>query len=851
MRMSGLGRMNRTPVLASVAVLMLIIGAGVIIDPTGLIALHTPPQGGPLAVGGLRDVAPFLLLLPVLLLGTAASTSIVLRDAGPRAPWWWIFLLVWGATVLAAMIGRTAADLLAVAPLLASPAGMGALSFAETLGHLAWASGFTGVTALLCCWPSALTAALLHRRRKNGRTADTENPVVRRADRRMVIVYGLALVGFTGLVGPWLGGHWWAGSSLGFTYDHGLRLLAPSRAAGVVGYLVGLTILTAASVAVFAVLVRHIGARRRARSAFLAGWIATTLGASVLGLAQLLALLGTPSPADRLGGDRWWISLVLIRQADGLSYGLVVGGVAAGAVVLSAFWRPISGRPTSAGRLIALRRVRGLPTLASLAFVLILAAPLALSPTEPSRIGRDDLLLAEPGLPQGTGLPRLTVHPGEPAVLGTADGRAVLLRGVNVSDLLAGAAGVGEGSLAALAARGAGVIRVGVSWHRLEPEPGHVDEAYLAEIRALVDQAARHEVYTVLALHADLIRPATPCPGEPDREPTGPGVSSADVGPCASPDPAGARLVDPTDFAYDDDGSQTRLVNLWGRLAGEFATNSAVAGFHLLDDPRIGDGPPLTSGLLLGRFYDRAVRAVRTAEESVAGGFPHPVFVEPSAGWAAVGVDVPPPPGFTDDPRLVFAPPSRAAAGPGRSAEAGALRLGRGLALAERLVADHGAALWISEWGAAADAAGDGDLLRGQAVVADRHRLGGAFWRAAPDCGQQSGPVPPRSATAGAAGCDSGGAETDTEVAEVLGRSYPRAAPGRLHRLVSDPARRTMELAGSNQQTASSCVLDVWVPGRAEPVVQADGVRDVLIRAVAGGWRITGCATGDYRLAVR
>ncbi|ASO18971.1 hypothetical protein FHR81_001237 [Actinoalloteichus hoggarensis] len=849
MRMPGLVWLSRSPVLASVVVLLLIVGVGAALDPTGLFAIYTPPQAGSVAAGGLRDVAPLLLLLPTLLLGTAAAASIALRDAGPHTPWWWVFLLVWGAGVLSAMIGRAAADLLAVAPLLASPSGMGALSVAETLRHLVWASGFTGIKALLCCWPAALTAALSRRGPRHDGLRDAANPLVRRADRRMVLVFGFVLVGFAGLVGPWPGGGWWAGSALGFTYDHGFRLLAPSHAAGLAGFLTALALLSAVSIMVFARFVRHIGARRRARSAFLAGWIATTVGASALGLAQLTVLLGTSSPADRLDGDRWWLSLLLIRQAEGLSYALFVGVFAAGAVVLSAFWRPISGRPSTGRRMTALRFVRGLPTIAALVLVVILAAPLALLPAEPSRIGRDDALLAEPGLPPGTGLPRLTVHPGEPAVLGTGDGRAVLLRGVNIRDLLtdaadpAGRADPNRDDLAALAARGAGVIRVAISWHRLEPRPGHVDETYLAEIHELVERAARHEIHTVLALHADLLRPAVPCPAEPGRP------RRITDGPCL--DVHADRLVDATDFAYDDDGSQTRLVDLWGRLAAEFATNSAIAGFHLLDDPRLGGEPPLTSGLLLGRFYDRAVRAIRAAEDAAAGGFPHPVFVEPSATWPAIGVDVPPPPGFTDDPRLVFAPPSGETDGLEGDAGAGTLRLGRGLALAERLAADHGAALWISEWGAAADVAGDGELLRRQAAVADDHRLGGAFWRD-PGCAPPPAPAGPRtSADVPLDGCALGEGVAGSEAAAVLNRSYPRAAPGTLRRLESDPVRRTMELAGSNRQTASSCVLDVWVPGPVEPEVRAHGVRDVLTRAVPGGWRITGCATGEYRLAVR
>ena len=91
-------------------------------------------------------------------------------------------------------------------------------------------------------------------------------------------------------------------------------------------------------------------------------------------------------------------------------------------------------------------------------------------------------------------------------------GRQVLLRGVNVNSLgdyfqanpqYTTTVAVTDADWATMAAHGFDVVRLLVSWSRLEPTKGHLDPAYLAKIQAAVDAAARHGIYSVIDMHQD------------------------------------------------------------------------------------------------------------------------------------------------------------------------------------------------------------------------------------------------------------------------------------------------------------------------------------------------------------
>lgn len=93
-------------------------------------------------------------------------------------------------------------------------------------------------------------------------------------------------------------------------------------------------------------------------------------------------------------------------------------------------------------------------------------------------------------------------------VLRTADGRRVLLRGANVNALVdhggardtvqvAAADGVQARAL------GFNVIRLAVSWSKVAPQPGTLDQAYLDEIRDTAKVFTDQGIYVLLDMHQD------------------------------------------------------------------------------------------------------------------------------------------------------------------------------------------------------------------------------------------------------------------------------------------------------------------------------------------------------------
>src|SRR5439155_22588193 len=91
--------------------------------------------------------------------------------------------------------------------------------------------------------------------------------------------------------------------------------------------------------------------------------------------------------------------------------------------------------------------------------------------------------------------------------------------------------------------------------------------------------------------------------------------------------------------------------------------------------------------------------------------------------------------------------------------------------------------------------------------------------------------------------------------ARVLGRAYPRGAPGALRSLTSDAASGALDLTGSAPEApAAHGPLEVWVPGSVRPrLAAAVGLVRARMMSVDGGWIVLAdvAAAGPYRLAIR
>jgi endoglycosylceramidase len=366
-----------------------------------------------------------------------------------------------------------------------------------------------------------------------------------------------------------------------------------------------------------------------------------------------------------------------------------------------------------------------------------------------------------------------------------AQGREVLLRGVNV-DVLADYAknsalptvnAFRPRDLALLRASGWNLVRLQLSWSRIEPRPGEYDDAYLAEAARYVQTFRGAGIYTILDIHQDAwgaalqARPNELCP--PGLRPAlgwdgAPGWATI-VSPLIPRCFAGAKEINPavteawSAFWADTRGIRSAYVAMLAYVARRLSPSDAVAGYDVLNEPAAFTAPHQAA---LAALYADALRAIRGGER-VAGAPPRLFLFQPDARWSAVGRGAPP--YFARDANVVYAPHvlsdpvSRAAFQTARD-EA------------------RGAPVLIGEWGTT-PGRHQGYFTEHQDLQ-DTFAMSSALWAWSEACG-----APRRLERGGAApvlglldadcatGAVGGGR---TQLIRRLARAYVRAAPGRL-----------------------------------------------------------------------
>ena len=457
------------------------------------------------------------------------------------------------------------------------------------------------------------------------------------------------------------------------------------------------------------------------------------------------------------------------------------------------------------------------------------------------------------------------------------EGREILLRGANFNALgdyyrddpdLAPTQPPTADDWDQMAANGFSVVRLVVSWSALEPERGEIDRDYIDRIRTAVDEAAARGIYTVIDFHQDAYGKfvATPegtiCPegtepaigwdGAPEWATLTDGEST-----CRPP---GYREGSPAvqaafrNFYANTDGVRDAYVATVARVAAEFADEPAVAGYDLMNEPNM----TLPAEEQAARYTDLAtdlVTSVRAAEAD-AGGRHHLLFLEPVVLFPLPGTM--PDEGFTDDRDIVFAPHNYA-----ESIGPEILTVEQTADIDAGAAAERGWPLWIGEYGIFDTSEEKLDVLRRFAATQDAAFAGGAAWQWRQHCGEPHTVGNPGSVAdervvqlnvVDCPGDRDGGPNED--VLAIVGRAYPRAAPGELTEVRSDPATGALVVAG----TAGAAVpagegdggeLVVWVRGAESPAVTVTGLAEPTVTPVDGGAYVTAAPTGGpYRLEV-
>jgi len=470
-------------------------------------------------------------------------------------------------------------------------------------------------------------------------------------------------------------------------------------------------------------------------------------------------------------------------------------------------------------------------------------------------------------------LPALHATRGAHPAIRDSHGRQVLLRGVNDNQLgdyyqvdpdQPTTFALHRRDFGRMHRLGFNVVRLVLSWSKLEPRRGHISAAYLDRIRQAVGWARQSHLYVILDMHQDAwgkeaaTPPGVKCP---------PGLTPS-IGWDGAPrwatyfdgrstchqtfrelSPAVAAAFD--NFYDDRAGIQTHLVRVWARLARTFAANRAVAGFDLFNEPHPGTLGSLASQQI-GAFYERAIRAIRAAERRKRGGFHHVVYFEPSVFYnTSASPGSSPPPGFTDDKSIVFSPHLY----PGTFTS---LTTAQVFDAASVLARTYRTTFWVGEWGWFSRYAGnDYDAILDYAAHEDRAVVGGTWWQWRQRCGDphQFG-EPGVEGSAIATGLNRYRCPGDRPIGippttrRVLHRSYPRLAPGRITSLRSDPTTNAFDVTGTDHSPKGSCVLRVWTPlsGAGQPRFSASHVRGIQTERAPGGWVTRGCAHGNYEL---
>jgi len=459
-----------------------------------------------------------------------------------------------------------------------------------------------------------------------------------------------------------------------------------------------------------------------------------------------------------------------------------------------------------------------------------------------------------------------------------AEGRDVLLRGANVNSLARYWQGVpaidttipvSDEDWDTMAAHGFSVIRLLVTWADVEPARGKIDEDYLAQVDEYVAQAAAHGIYSVIDMHQDAYTsflstedpadcgpgttPAKGWDGAPEWAVLTDGLSTCLAASDRNSSPAVNRAWN--NFYDDTDGIRTAFASMWGKVAEHFAGRPEVAGFDLLNEPETSlpeaELAPKYQALLVD-----VIAAIRDAEASAD--FEHIIFVEPTvpAGNPANGLVIPDPEGAGVDTADISASVHNYSESIGGGSIEG---LNDGI---EGITAGIGVPNWGGEYGFWDTSPETLEKAGRYAADEDDHLWGGAWWQWRQSCGdphavQWEGDevVAPTddSVHLNVLGCpDNEDLGPNDAFLDIVGRGYPRAAPGRLTKLVSDPGSGHLVVEAKAEEAGGELV--VWTPTAddADHPVAVEGLSDVVEHEVDGGRIITATvdAAGGYSLTV-
>ena len=284
-------------------------------------------------------------------------------------------------------------------------------------------------------------------------------------------------------------------------------------------------------------------------------------------------------------------------------------------------------------------------------------------------------------------------------------GRVVFLRGINYPgyERAVTPEAHSESAYELFARVGFNVVRLPISWSKLEPAPGKFSESYLTSyVDRDIRWAKKYGLYLILDMHQSNWGARFGGSGVPDW-----------VVNKYPPTDAGMRRA-VSDF-WNQIELQDHLVNVWRNVARRYANETTIAGYDILNEPWIYTSIVANlNASYVNDFYVRVIKSIRTVDPN------HIIFLEPSNMY---------PTDFPLRENIVWSPHFYTLSFAAVYHQSGVGLLEADIsAKYQKFVVEMESPMWIGEFGAFMNDGSSQQWLRDALRVLNKYQLGWAWW---------------------------------------------------------------------------------------------------------------------------